>query len=631
MSQDVALNAPDVVAGNDDSTTPVAAQEQPQVRTTSPADAVGVALLAALVCAGTEIAVEVQGYAIGTSRVIRAGVGVVCLVALVGAVAVTLREGVRGGVRRVTDVWRDPPGGWVAFAVGVILAFPLYVLFTQVLFGDPDSARIVAATRYLVDGHNVVDYFTRTQEPFLPPLLLAPAVALDKLAVVKLLSLISLQVMSGVTAYITYKISRSLWGAAAASVSLLCLTAVTERAVKVPMYAVMLSLGYMGAWFAYRAVVVRSARWRYAVAAGVLLGLAQEAHGVGQLFLAVPLLVALFAPTWRDAVGPVLRTYGVVLVVMIPRIVVNLADGGLNAATSPRGDYWITQGYLVEIQNRFWVYDGVTEGRFHFLSQLPSRFVDLLGPEGWVIVVLAVLGLELAVRGRARAFVLGVVGFLVLAFTMKRIPSFARYYAPFWPGLGILVGAGVAAMARRRPTRPIGAIAVSAVLVILAFVTLGRDSQRFERERANIETNAIRGIVSTVDDDKGVIGARSTQVFYSVGTDIQTWGDQFLTEDEYVTYLTWPSDRAVLEMFESHDIGWVYITSKRELEVAYNNTWLEPTYGLTARHVDRIATSPDFCRRHEVRGHVVYQVGACPDAASSADASAAPAPEVAGG
>ena len=610
MSQDLARVPVEVVASTDDG---ASATPQAPARRTSFADLVGVAVLGSVVAAGTQLAVVRQDYVLGRSRVIQGGVTALCLVTVLGVAVVIARGGLRGAGRRLTRVWLDPPGGWVGFALGAIVSFPLYALFTQVLFGDPDSARIVAATRYLVDGHNAVDYFTTTQEPFLPPLLLAPAVAFDKLAAVKFVGLVSLQVMAGVTAYITFKVTRSLWGAAASAVTLMCLTAVTERAVKVPMYALMLTLGYVGAWYAYRAVVDRSVTWRYAVPAGVCLGLAQEAHGVGQLFLAVPLLVAVFAPTLRDAVGPLLRTYGVVLAVMIPRIVVNLADGGLTAATSPRGDYWITKGYVVELQNRFWVYDGVTEARTDFLRQLPGRFVDLLGPEGWVVVALAVLGIVLSVRRRALVFVLGAVGFLALAFTIKRIPSFSRYYAPFWPGLGVLVGAGVAAMARRKPVGVLGAVVVSSVLVTVAFVTLGRDARNYESQRANIETNAIRGIVSTVDDDKGIIGARSTQVFYSVGTDIQTWGDQFLSEDEYATYLTWPSDREVLALLEEHDIGWVYITSKRQLELDYNDTWLEPAHGASARHVDRIAASPNFCPRYENLGHIVYKVGPCPD------------------
>jgi hypothetical protein len=610
MSSDLAVDTIDPALEID--SIDVASRDAASARPTTLADLVGVAMVASVVCAATQIAAHLQGFGIGRSRTLATAVGVLCAVTVAGLVAIAVRERPTavGLVERTTEVWRDPPGGWAPFALGTIAVFPLYVLFTPMVFGDSDSARILAASRYLLDGNPVFDYYTGTQEPFLPPLLFAPAVALNSLAAVKLLSLLWLQVAAGVIAYLTHRMTRSMWGAGVAALSLMCLTAFTERAVKVPMYAAMLSLGYMGAWFAYRSVSRQDVRWRTTVAAGVCLALAPEAHGVGQLFLAAPVLVAVFAPSVRSAVGSVGRIYGVALLAMVPRIVVNLWDGGLNAVASPRADYWITGGYLTEIQNRFMLYEGVSEPRGEYLADLPTRFVELLGPHGWIVVAVAALGAVIAVRGRARVFLLAAIGFYVLAITVKQIPPFARYYAPLWPGLAILVGIAVAALARR--ARPIAALAVTAVLVGVAFVTLRNESARFEHARLNIEMNATRGIVTAVDDDKGVIGSRAAQVFYSVTADVTTWGGQFLTEEEHVTYLTWPSDEEVLEVLDRHDIGWVYISEVMQLETDYNDTWLLPSYGSRARHVTEIADSPNFCRWRDVGFNIVYKVGACP-------------------
>jgi hypothetical protein len=410
---------------------------------------------------------------------------------------------------------------------------------------------------------------------------------------------------------VTFQITRSLWGAASAALSLMCLAAFAERAVKVPMYGLMLALGYLGAWFAYRAVTASDRTWRYSVGAGACVVLAAESHGVGQLFLAVPLLVSVFAPSLRSAARVLGRTYAVTLLFLLPRIIVNLWVGGLTALTSPRADYWITEGYVVEIQRKFWYYDGIDEPRAEFLSRLPGRFVDLLGPHAWVVVAIAVVGALVVAKGRARWFVLAVVAFVAMALTAKRIPSFSRYYAHTWPGLGILVGVTVAALARRRGVGFVGAAGLTAVLALVAAVTLGDASDRFEEARITTQTSAIPEIARSVVDDKGVIGTRVTQVFFSTRVDVPTWGDQFLTEEEYVTYLTWPSDAEVLDLFERHDIGWVFIHENRNLEWVYNDVWMIPAHGRQSIHAFMIQDNPNFCLWREINDNLLYRVGAC--------------------
>jgi hypothetical protein len=119
-----------------------------------------------------------------------------------------------------------------------------------------------------------------------------------------------------------------------------------------------------------------------------------------------------------------------------------------------------------------------------------------------------------------------------------------------------------------------------------------------------------------------VIGARAHQVFFGVTTDTPTWGDQYLTEEEYVTYLTWPSDEAVIDLLNRHDIGWVVIHANRLLETEYNDVWLIPFHGRRSRHVEAVATSPNFCRWSEGGGYVLFKLGAC----APADAAAGDSP-----
>jgi hypothetical protein len=604
-------------------------------------DAVGVLVTAFAMLAVNQLIVAEANLGLGHSGIVQAATAAVGVAAAAGVAVLVVwdRPTVREAVRRLTDVWRDPPGDWVAAVIGAILAVPLLRLYAPVLFNDSDSARIVAAVTHV--PANGIGFLRETQDNFLPQVLLGPVVAVGGLAAAKLFVIASVQVLAGVVAYLTRRMTASMWGAAAAAVATVALPPIIERATYLPMYPTMLVLGYVGSWLAYRAITVQDERrwgpWRYAVPAGVCLALAPEAHAVGQLFYLVPLMLVVFAPGVRAWLLGAGRIYLAVLVVSLPRIAVNLSVGGLDRFPSYRTDYWITNGYVREIQIRFWNYVGVDEPLGEYVRELPDRFVTSLGDFGWLLLALAGVAWLVCCRGRARWFVLGALAFVALAVTVKRVPPFPRYYAPLVPGIALLVGVGVGGLARvglggrmgraerigraervgpgSSPTRwampaRLLAAACTVALVVVAMLNLDSAASRTDRSRLVVERGPFRTLAAAIDDGKGVIGARSHSLLF-VTSDIPTYGGQFLSEDEYATYLTWPSDEQVIEVLERHDIGWVLIHGDRALETTYHDTWLIPNHGRPARQVDQVAASPRFCKRLEVGGFILYQLGAC--------------------
>jgi len=512
--------------------------------------------------------------------------------------------------RRLSAVWRDPPRDAVAFVLGLALSLPLLGLYWPRLIIDADSARLLASVTHVMRGDP--GYLADVQEPYLPHLLLAPVINVHGLAGVKIFTLVSVQVLAAVTALLTYRITGRMWGAAAAVFGLLCIDEILKRVFIVPMYPLMLTLGYLGAWYAYRAVSDPERRWRYAVPAGACLALAPEAHAVGRVFLAVPLLVAVFAPTVRAAGVQVARLYAVMALATLPRLAINLAEGGLSHVTAYRTDWWVTQGYVRDIQENLLDYAGINEPLAGYLSRLPGRFITSLGGAGWLLVTLAIVAWLLCCGARARWFVAGAVGLMVLAVTVEQVPPFPRYYSPLLPGMAILMGVFVAALAkRRRLVAKVGALVCSVALITAAADNYHGTAERFA-EPPLFEAWTFQGMVDSIDDDRGVIGARAHQLLFTASTDVPTWGDQFLTEGEYVTFLTWPSDGAVIKMMKRHNIGWVLLHPLRDLEIRYNNTWLIPHYHLAARHVGAVITSPNFCLWYEVAAYALYKLGPCP-------------------
>jgi hypothetical protein len=519
------------------------------------------------------------------------------------------RPRVRDLPRLITGIWADPPGHWVAAALGVLLTVPLLSLYTPLLLSDADSARVVAAVGH-VRTHGI-GYILDTQDNLLPHLVVGPAVAIAGVAGAKVVAVASVQLLGAVVCYVTRRITGSMLGAAAATVALVALPPVADRANFVPMYATMLALGYLGAWLAYRAIAEPDHRWPRAAAAGVCLALTPEAHAVGQLMLVAPVLLLGFAPGWRAGLAACARIYFVVAAVSLPRLALNLSVGGIERITDYRTDYWITEGYVEEIQTDFWRYRGINEPVGEYLSILPRRFANSIEQQGWVVLGVALLAWALACRARGRLLVLAASAFMVLAITVKQVPPFPRYYSPVWPGIAILVGVGVAALARRRSWAPRVLAALTVVgLMVVAGSTLTVTAHQQDDLRASVVERPFAALSAAIDDDRGLIGARSHSLL-NVSDRTPTWGGQFLTEDEFVTYLTWPSDEAVIEVMERHDIGWVLIQPKLSLETTYHDTWLIPHHGRPARHVERVAASPAFCRVVDIDGFLLYRLGEC--------------------
>ncbi|HEV7762804.1 MAG TPA: hypothetical protein VGO78_27530 [Acidimicrobiales bacterium] len=569
-------------------------------------DVAGLALVTFVMMCVTEYAVDtVEGglYRLPFLRPVTVGSGVVALVALAAA---PLFKPVRilQVPAQLTEIWRDPPGDWPAFALGMALALPLLGLFTPTILGDADSVRIVAAVRHVQrDG---TGFLVDTQDNLLPHVILGPAAALGGIEAVRVVTIISLQALAGVVALVARRVSGSMWAAMFAVFGLLAIPVVVDRAILVPMYPTMLAFGYLGGWLAYRGMTEDRA-WRCIVGAALCLVLSMEAQSVGQLFLVTPLMLLVVTRGFGRGLFRMGCVYAATVVFLLPRLWINVQQGGFERITSNRTDYWINKGYVQKIQVDMWHYVGVDEPMGTYVQRLPERFVDSLGAWGWLPFLAGLVAL-IGLKGRARLLPLACLGFMALAATVKGVPPFGRYFSPLWPGAAVLAGLTGAWFLRQRVKllKPVG-LACGVVLLIGSVDAYDRVAHKALRLDQNLQVAPYHDFVPLIDDGKGVIGSRS-HILVNYTADIATYGGQFLTEDEYVTFLTWPSDAEVIAMMQQHDIGWVLVNANLLLEVDYHNTWLVPNHGREARHVVALAGSPWFCRVASKQGYVLYQL-----------------------
>ena len=537
---------------------------------------------------------------------IAAGVCFAAAAALLVPPAHTRPQSLAEAAGRLTEFWREPAQDRRLAGLGVLVSLPLWALHTRVVLWDPDSARIIAATGHV--ARTGVGYLVETQENWLPHLLMGPAIAVGGIAGAKVVSILSLQGLFAAVSYLTWKYTRSAAAALASVLALLCWEPVVHRATVLPMYPAALAFGFLALFVAHRSLDQRSRRWSHAFGAAALLVASMEAHALGQLFPLAVACLAVTGPLHRTVPG-LARVYAALAVLYLPRALVNVAHGGLARFLGNRVDYWLTEGYLVQVQERFW-HLPVDTTIGEWLTLVGARLPSLLGVGGALVVILAVVGLA-AVRGRARAYALLCVGLVLLILAYRRIPLYPRYFSHLYVAAALLAGAAVGHLAsRRQPREAAAAMVAVALLGVVGIATVGRVAQEASVHQQEVLASPLQRIAAAIDDGRAVVGARAGRITF-VNPTVATYGGQFLTEREYVTFLTWPSDREVMRVLRRHDIGWVLVSPERSLEVGYHETWIKPRYGAQVRHPRMVRRSDAFCLELEADGYRLYRLGPC--------------------
>jgi hypothetical protein len=525
-----------------------------------------------------------------------------------GAVVLARRRHLSPGdvPRALLRVWLEPPRDWVMFFFGVLATVPMAAYVTRVILGDADSARILASVFFV--QREGPGYFIRSQDNLLPHALFGPAVAMGSIALAKVVSVASIQVLAGVVSYISWRLFRTAAAALGSVLALLAFRVIPDRAGLLPMYPLMLALAYLGVFLAYRAIhSVGRRRLLRSLAAGLCLALAAEAHNIGLFFFLVPALL-VFTTSFRQAAQGLWRVYLWLALFALPRAVINLADGGLSYFFLNRVDFWITKGYLNELQVQFYRLP-VRLSMGEYLSRLPDQVPRITGATGLVPLVLAAVTLPLR-AGRLRWFAIACLAYFITPIIVTRGPFFPRYYSPVLVGAAIAVGAALPLLLGRfREGRKLAALYLT-VLAVVAGISFVSVLDKTRGREAAILGGPYRALAARVDDGKGVIGSRSVSMLFTTPR-IATFGGQFLTEQELVTYLTWPSDWQVVRMMRARNIGWVLIGPRLNLETTYHDVWLVPHHGSGARQVYAVARSPAFCLALKRGSFSLYRLGRC--------------------
>lgn len=536
--------------------------------------------------------------------------GITCVVATLPVLARARQQLTDGDtpallVRGAAKPFTDPVTGLAAALVGTGVALPLVGTYAPVI-GDPDSAWFVTSTREVQD--HGIGLLQETQDVFVPHLTLGPLLALGGYRAAIPFMILTVVALSALTAYLAYRLTNRGAGALAASVVLLAIPAIPERADRLPMYAAAFFFAYGAGWLLHRAMSDQGANRWLPVGAGLGLVLAYEAHGVGQVFILVPFLLLLLHP-WRQARRPLLITFLTMAVASIPRVVVNLSVDGLADFRTNYADFLI-QKYLPIVNRDFWGHNNDTTP-LGYVTNLPDMTEKALGSRAMLLLLLVPVVLAAVRSGRrARTFVAGSAGIFLLALVVNSPATFGRYLAPLAVGLALVAAVGVTVALRGTDEARLVGRVLLAVLTFAAFFQMMDNVSNAVEQRNTIEGGPTPDLVAAIDDDKTVIGVRPHQLLWT-DPSVPTVYGRTMDEEDWVTYISWPDDDTVTEMMDRYDVGWVYVMPDQRLEVIYHETWLEPTYGLTVDHVERLHESDRFCLVTEAGGALLYRYGDC--------------------
>lgn len=504
-------------------------------------------------------------------------------------------------VRRAVTRPLDARG---ALLLGSLVALPGVLMFTTVLW-DTDSSRLVASILHV--HRNGLGLLTQTQEVLLPHLILGPILWVGGIPAAKAFILLSLIGLTAVIAFITWWFSKSRVATAAAAVGLVSLSGVLNLSTRLPLYLLMLALGYLGMWMSYRVIVDDgvSGPWKPFAIAAAFIVFAAESHAVGQLFLFAPVLLAVFISS-RAAALRLAKLYAFVIVFMIPRFVINLLDGGLTNFRTNRSDYFVVKGY-VDLINRAFYRLPVDASPLRYISETGDMMFAAVGWSGIAIGVLAAFGLFL-VPSRVRWFGIVAILFMLGSLLGSTPPPFGRYVAPILPGFAILGGIALTTLGgmgdRLRPT----VFIATCGLLIGGTYSLYSNVEQAQALETMIKNRPYDELAAEVTDEKGVLGARSN-VLALVSSDVATYGSQFLTERDFVTYLIWPSGKRVENVMRRNNLGWVLVIPNDALETRLPDTWVFRYHSRHVRAAKKIAKSPRFCLAAEIAEHRLYRLG----------------------
>lgn len=486
----------------------------------------------------------------------------------------------------------------------------------------PDSGTALSISRRLADGDWRAVW--ATQSPPLQDGMYALLLRLGWGSQVGYPGALSILGLAALLGWFAYKATGMVAAAGLPVALVLFSDVVWEHSGYLTFYPAFVLFGYAGLYFALRYAWARSS-FANAVWAAILLALALAAYTTALVFLIVPAIACVVL--WsREAMKRTAILYGAIMLATAPWFVWHVAVGGLeHVYYHPLN--WFSEKYLAIVNERFWQYP--RQSLLDYASAMWKVAANGLLPKYLLVLVLpgfVFVGRRFGLRASLLAVSCLAAYAGVLAVT--RPSPFARYFFPILPLVLLLASAGLVSVAhwlrhaawpkRGASLESLSPIIAAGLGVLVVTILAGYPpppvDQAHDRFVNRLETSAgykdMTAMAELIDATNGGVIARDSAI-QAVVPDNQVFTHYLLSEQEYVTFLTWPSDRTVAAVLRDREIEWVLLRNDTRWERDYH-VWVNVAYGQAPRHYTEIVSSPYFVRAYSGSIYTLYRL--LPDA-----------------
>ena len=230
------------------------------------------------------------------------------------------------------------------------------------------------------------------------------------------------------------------------------------------------------------------------------------------------------------------------------------------------------------------------------------------------LIGLGVLGLIRLPNWSWRTAILLALAIPIGALVYRSVGGIPRYIYILLPGLVLLAAYGLADLVQvlRSYKRtvylvPVLGVAMVALLGSTYLVNAREQVEKTQDLTSSSRQRELSRIANLVDDRAAVLGSRAGQLIPYLRQN-ELLAAKSVTEDEFVTYLSWRSRQAVNKLLENNGVGWVLIRKPAEKWEVNYHVWLQSVTGKPPRHHETLKKSKLVELVHDGKDYRLYRV-----------------------
>jgi hypothetical protein len=407
--------------------------------------------------------------------------------------------------------------------------------------------------------------------------------------------------------YITFNFTSSIKSAVFSILFFYSMDVVIIQSLAAPLYPLAIFFAYAGLLFIWNSLF-RKKSPSYSLIGGAFLVFSLYSHTIGLFFFPLPFILWLFSydRSWKLLFG----IYFMIILIASPWII-NHFDPSIQIDSFERDRWMVKKDYINIINEDFWGYRTTTDNQ-SLLESTKSLFrmiKEALGLNWIMISILTIIGIF---KSRNRELIVTAISSFTWLFVTISIigpGAFGRYIYPVIPlfSIGSAISFGIIyEYIKSIQIKYILNFFLVITLLIAMFLSLLNNNFLFQNNSERIyELNEIARII---DDRKGIIGARPTILFSTLHENL-IYSHDYVSEEDYILFLQWPSDNEVKRIFKKHDIGWILLNKPIErFERDFHGTWLKKVYNAEPKHYIETQKSDLTFKMFEGENFILYKV-----------------------